>query len=78
MLSLTEVEKFYPANQPLFKRNIFREDLQYKIIQIIYHADYADKLSFMGGTCLRIVFGTNIFSEDLDFDNAGTTARNEP
>jgi predicted nucleotidyltransferase component of viral defense system len=25
----------------------------------------------MGGTCLRIVFGTNRFSEDLDFDNFG-------
>lgn len=27
----------------------------------------------MGGTCLRIVYGTNRFSEDLDFDNFGLT-----
>jgi predicted nucleotidyltransferase component of viral defense system len=73
MLSLTEIEKFYPENQRPFKRNILREYLQYRILQIIFDTEYADKLSFMGGTCLRIVFGTNRFSEDLDFDNFGLT-----
>jgi predicted nucleotidyltransferase component of viral defense system len=71
MLSITEIEKFYPENQRPFKRNILREYLQYKILQIIFDSEYASKLSFMGGTCLRIVFGTNRFSEDLDFDNFG-------
>ncbi|MDP3150354.1 MAG: nucleotidyl transferase AbiEii/AbiGii toxin family protein [Ignavibacteria bacterium] len=42
-------------------------------MQIIFTTEYASKLSFMGGTCLRIVFGTNRFSEDLDFDNFGLT-----
>jgi predicted nucleotidyltransferase component of viral defense system len=71
MLNLTEIEKFYPENQHPFKRNILREYLQHKILQIIFDTEYASKLAFMGGTCLRIVFGTNRFSEDLDFDNFG-------
>ncbi|MGE5352789.1 MAG: nucleotidyl transferase AbiEii/AbiGii toxin family protein [Acidobacteriota bacterium] len=74
MLSLAEIERFYPENQRPFKRNILREYLQYKILQIIFDSEYSSRLSFMGGTCLRIVFGTNRFSEDLDFDNFGMTA----
>lgn len=69
MLNITEIEQFYPENQKPFKRNILREYLQYKILQFILESEYHSKLSFMGGTCLRIVFGTNRFSEDLDFDN---------
>ncbi|GBD86451.1 hypothetical protein BMS3Abin03_00371 [bacterium BMS3Abin03] len=74
MLSLNEIEKFYPDNQKVFKRNILREYLQYKILQIVFNQSIAKKLSFMGGTCLRIVYGTSRFSEDLDFDNFGLTA----
>lgn len=73
MLSMSEIEKLYPENERPFKRNILREYLQHKILQIIFTTEYASKLSFMGGTCLRIVFGTNRFSEDLDFDNFGLT-----
>ncbi|MBI2417360.1 MAG: nucleotidyl transferase AbiEii/AbiGii toxin family protein, partial [Ignavibacteriales bacterium] len=73
MLSLTEIEKFYPDNQRAFKRNLLREYLQYKILQIIFNTEYSSQLSFMGGTCLRIIFGTSRFSEDLDFDNFGLT-----
>lgn len=75
MLSMSEIEKFYPENERPFKRNILREYLQHKILQIIFTTEYASKLSFMGGTCLRIVFGTNRFSEDLDFDNFGLTEK---
>ena len=73
MLNITEIQKFYSKNMHPFKRNILREYLQYKILQIIFLTEYSAKLSFMGGTCLRIVFGTNRFSEDLDFDNFGLT-----
>lgn len=73
MLSLSEIERFYPNNQRVFKRNILREYLQYKILEIVFNSDYTNKLAFMGGTCLKIVFSTNRFSEDLDFDNFGLT-----
>lgn len=71
MLSLQEIEKYYPENIRTFKRNLLREYLQYKILQIIFNSQYADKLSFLGGTALRIVHDNTRFSEDLDFDNFG-------
>jgi len=71
MLSLVEIEKYYPENIRAFKRNILREYLQYKILQIIFNSKYANKLSFLGGTALRIVSDNARFSEDLDFDNFG-------
>ena len=71
MLSLVEIEKYYPENIRAFKRNILREYLQYKILQIIFNSKYANKLSFLGGTALRIVHDNARFSEDLDFDNFG-------
>jgi len=71
MLSLQEIEKYYPENLKKFKRNILREYLQYKILQIIFNSEYASKLSFLGGTALRIIHNNSRFSEDLDFDNFG-------
>jgi len=71
MLSLQEIEKYYPENLKEFKRNLLREYLQYKILQIIFNSKYASKLSFLGGTALRIVHDNSRFSEDLDFDNFG-------
>jgi len=51
------------------KRAILREFLQTKILGYFYEQKGAEKLHFMGGTALRIVYGAPRFSEDLDFDN---------
>ena len=60
------------ANLPLEKkRAIIREYLQTKILTIIYQQPLAKKLSFVGGTSLRLLRNLNRFSEDLDFDNLG-------
>ena len=69
MLDLGQIESFYPERLRAFKRNILREYLQYKILDIIYSSEYANKLIFMGGTAIRIIYKSNRFSEDLDFDN---------
>ncbi|MCI5057833.1 MAG: nucleotidyl transferase AbiEii/AbiGii toxin family protein [Flavobacteriales bacterium] len=69
MLSLQEIKTYYPENLQVFERFIVREYLQYKILEILFESDYANKLAFLGGTCLRIVHGSTRFSEDLDFDN---------
>jgi len=70
MLSLTEIEKYYPDHLKSFKRFIIREYLQYKILQVVFdNSTYANRLSFLGGTCLRLVHENTRFSEDLDFDN---------
>lgn len=52
-------------------RSILREFLQTKILAYLYEQRETEKLQFMGGTALRIVYGSPRFSEDLDFDNLG-------
>ena len=69
MLSLSEISKFYPQNLQIYQRFILREYLQHKILEIIFSGPHAEKLCFIGGTCLRIVHNQQRFSEDLDFDN---------
>lgn len=69
MLSLKEIKPFYPESLHNFERLILREYLQYKILDILFESPYESKLAFLGGTCLRIVYNNNRFSEDLDFDN---------
>lgn len=69
MLSLEEIKPYYPESLQIYERFIIREYLQYKILEIIFETPYENKLSFLGGTCLRIVHGNSRFSEDLDFDN---------
>ncbi len=69
MLELLEISKHYPDNLKVHKINILREYLQYKILEIIFNSPYANKLSFLGGTALRILYNNSRFSEDLDFDN---------
>ncbi|MDY0282167.1 MAG: nucleotidyl transferase AbiEii/AbiGii toxin family protein [Salinivirgaceae bacterium] len=69
MLSLNEIQKYYPVNLHGFRNFMLREYLQYKILEILFESKYADKLCFLGGTCLRIVHNNTRFSEDLDFDN---------
>lgn len=69
MLSIHEIEKYYPEHLQKFKRFILREYLQYKILEVIFSGPHANKLVFLGGTCLRLIHGNNRFSEDLDFDN---------
>ncbi len=69
MISIRQIEQAYPERLRGFKKNILREYLQYKILEIIFNSGLAHRLSFLGGTALRIVHENNRFSEDLDFDN---------
>ena len=71
MLNLEQIEQQYPESLRPFKRGLLREYLQYKILEIIFASKYAVKLSFLGGTALRVVYGNTRFSEDVDFDNFG-------
>lgn len=73
MLSLKEIEGYYPERLRVFKKNLLKEYLQYKILEIVFNSDYARKLSFIGGTAIRIIHNNNRFSEDLDFDNFNLT-----
>lgn len=73
MLTLETISAAYPPHLRPFRRHMLREYLQYKILQAIFNSPLASKLSFIGGTALRIVHGNTRFSEDLDFDNFDLT-----
>lgn len=73
MLDIKEIEAFYPVELRQYKRNLLREYLQYKILEIIFDSDFGNRLFFMGGTAIRILHNNDRFSEDLDFDNRGLT-----
>jgi predicted nucleotidyltransferase component of viral defense system len=69
MISIENLLKYYPESLHPYKSFILREYLQYKILEIVFNSTYGNKLSFLGGTCLRLVHGNDRFSEDIDFDN---------
>ena len=71
MLDFQQIKSQYPEQLQGYEKAILREYLQFKILQAIFESKYADKLSFLGGTALRIVYGYNRFSEDIDLDNFG-------
>ena len=76
MLSLEQIRSYYPEPLMGFERYMLREYLQYKILEILFDSPYSNQLVFMGGTALRIIYGNERFSEDLDFDNFGLTEEN--
>jgi len=75
MLTIEQIEQGYEEKLRPFRRNILREYLQYKILDIIFNSEFSNRLIFMGGTALRIVYGNTRFSEDLDFDNLGLSEK---
>jgi len=50
------------------KRAILREFLQTKILERIYQKKISSAIFFIGGTSLRLLYDSDRFSEDLDFD----------
>jgi len=70
MLSLDQIKQFYPDSENISERNMLREYLQYKILAAIFESKYAERLSFIGGTAIRIIYGSDRFSEDLDLNHS--------
>src|SRR3990167_7154085 len=75
MITLDQIADAYPEHLRAFKESILKEYLQYKILNSIFNSPYSEKLAFLGGTALRILYGNTRFSEDLDFDNLGLTEK---
>ena len=72
MYSLEQIKSEYPESlSQQHTKNLLVEYLQYELLDSIYKQKGSEKLSFIGGTAIRIVYGTERFSEDLDFDNFG-------
>lgn len=71
MLDFQQIKAQYPPALQHFERGILREYLQYKILQGIFESKMASRVSFLGDTALRIIYGNTRFSEDIDLDNFG-------
>lgn len=63
----------FPPKLHKFPKAILREYLQYKILASIFSQKLSQKLCFIWWTALRIWYGSNRFSEDIDFDNRWLT-----
>jgi len=71
MIDMMYIRGFYPphiASNAVFQKHILKEYVELLALEWITRSEYATKLVFIGGTCLRMVFGIDRFSEDLDFD----------
>lgn len=73
MIRIEDLLPYYSPTLHNRKKAILREYLQCKILTEIYKHPFAQKLGFIWWTCLRIVYRSNRFSEDLDFDNRWLT-----
>lgn len=72
-MSFDQITTYFDASLHDRGEAMLREYLQHEILKFIFEGKYAHKYTFLGGTCLRIAYGTERFSEDLDFDNVGLT-----
>ncbi len=70
MLTLEQIKQSYLKKNVSLKSSLV-EYLQCEILDSLFKQKGSEKLSFMGGTAIRIVYEGNRFSEDLDFDNFG-------
>lgn len=59
-----------------FERAVLREYIQCEILFLLSNLRGSEKLAFIGGTSLRLLYNLDRFSEDLDFDNCGLTNKN--
>ena len=71
MMDIEQIALWFPESyrKKQYFRYMYREYLQYKILDYIANSKYNTYLSFIGGTCLRLLHGIDRFSEDLDFDH---------
>lgn len=71
MIDIEYIRSFFPptiAGESRFDRYMLKEYLQLLILDHLANTPYINKVSFIGGTNLRLIQGIDRFSEDLDFD----------
>lgn len=71
MINIEQIKTFFPPqiqNTTTFDKQILKEYIQLMILDYLSTTPYISKISFIGGTNLRLVKGIDRFSEDLDFD----------
>lgn len=74
MISIETLRQYFPQHirdNPFFDKYILKEYIQLMILDFLSTTAYLHKITFIGGTSLRLVKGIDRFSEDLDFDCKG-------
>ena len=69
MIDMEKIKLYYSPREQQFEDFLLKEYLQYQILHIIFSSAFADSLSFLWWTAIRLVYDSTRFSEDLDFDN---------
>ena len=64
---LSDMLSKYRPNTFSEKQNALKEVCQSTLLSALSHTDFFEHVAFYGGTCLRIFYGLDRFSEDLDF-----------
>jgi len=70
-MPLSVIASFYPpalSGDARFQKHILKEYVQLLILDFLSGTSFLRRLTFIGGTNLRLVKGIDRFSEDLDFD----------
>jgi predicted nucleotidyltransferase component of viral defense system len=71
MLNLEQIQHYFPPQireNPAHRKYIVKEYIQLLILDFLSTSKFVKKITFIGGTNLRLVKGIDRFSEDLDFD----------
>ena len=71
MIQLEQIKNYFPVglrDNTTFQKYMLKEYLQLLILDFLSTTSYVRKITFIGGTNLRLVKGIDRFSEDLDFD----------
>jgi predicted nucleotidyltransferase component of viral defense system len=73
MLTFEQVKTYFGNEASMHSKHILVEYVQCELLDSLFKHKESTRLSFIGGTAIRIAYGGNRFSEDLDFDNFGLT-----
>ncbi len=71
MLKLDQIREYFSPflrENPLFQKYLLKEYIQLLILDYLSDTKWTRKITFIGGTNLRLVKGIDRFSEDIDFD----------
>ena len=74
MIHIEQIKRYFPPklqNNASFHKYMLKEYLQLLILEYLSSTEHIRKLTFIGGTNLRLIKGLDRFSEDLDFDCSG-------
>ena len=71
MLALDQILLF--AKAPKLTKSILTEYLQHELLDSFFKQKHSHLFTFIGGTAIRLVYGGQRFSEDLDFETTSLT-----